>query len=94
LGRAKKKPAYCGLGLHLLCADQRPFGLLATRWVSADAATDFTAAEDFGLLKSLAALVATRAEVCSLVGFFEAIFDSLHTVCGDRVRGNQTLIPA
>jgi hypothetical protein len=47
----------------------RPFGFPPARCVNADAATDFTAADDFGLLNSLAALDATRAEVCSLMGF-------------------------
>ena len=46
---------------------------LLPRWVRADAATDFTAADDFGLLNSFAALDATRAEVCSLLGFFVAM---------------------
>jgi len=36
--------------------------------VSAEAATDFTAAEDFGLDNSLAALLATDFEVCSPFG--------------------------
>ena len=40
-------------------------------WVNADAATDFTAAGVRGLLNSLAAVDATRAEVCSLEVFLE-----------------------
>jgi hypothetical protein len=43
------------------------------RWVSAEAATDFTAAGVFGLLKSFDAFEATRADVCSLEGFLVAI---------------------
>lgn len=40
-------------------------------WVNAEAATDFTAAGVRGLLNSLAAVDATRAEVCSLAVFLE-----------------------
>ena len=48
-----------------------PLGLLEpTFWVSAEAATDFTAAGVRGLLSSLEAVVATRAEVVSLVDCF------------------------
>lgn len=46
------------------------FFFLFAACVSADAATLFTAAGDFGLLRSLDALLATFAEVFSLVCFF------------------------
>ena len=49
-----------------------PFGLPPGRWVSAEAATDFTAAEVLGLLNSLDAVEATRADVCSLGVFLVA----------------------
>ena len=42
--------------------------------VSADAATDLTAADVRGLLNSFDAVDATRADVCSLESFFVAIF--------------------
>ena len=42
--------------------------------MSADAATDLTAADVRGLLNSFDAVEATRADVCSFVGFFVAIF--------------------
>lgn len=48
------------------------FGALG-RWVKADAATAFTLAGVLGLRSSLAAVDATRADVCSLEGFFVAI---------------------
>ena len=58
--------------------DYLPFDLLGlTFWVRADAATDLTAAGVRGLLNNLAAVEATRAEVCSLVGFLEDIAFSL-----------------
>ena len=47
--------------------------LVFGRWVNAEAATDFTAAELFELLKSFDAFEATRADVCSLEGFLFAI---------------------
>jgi hypothetical protein len=46
-------------------------------WVSADAATDFTDTGVLGLLNSLEAVDATRAEVCSFEGFLDAIEISL-----------------
>ncbi len=53
-------------------SDYLPFDLLALAfWVSADAATDLTDAGVRGLLNNLAAVEATRAEVCSFVGFLE-----------------------
>ena len=49
-----------------------PFALLAVAFcVNADAATDLTAAGVRGLLSSLAAVEATRAEVCSFTVFLE-----------------------
>jgi len=52
--------------------DYLPFDLLALAfWVKADAATDLTAADVRGLLSNLAAVEATRADVCSFVGFLE-----------------------
>jgi hypothetical protein len=55
-----------------------PFALLGLAfWVSADAATDLTDAGVRGLLNSLAAVDATRAEVCSFVGFLEDMGFSL-----------------
>ena len=61
-------------------------------WVSAEAATDFTAAGVRGLLNSLAAVEATRAEVCSFVGFFEGMEGSL-TVRGRRMGGVRSSSP-
>lgn len=52
---------------------QRALVFVFGRWVSAEAATDFTAAGVSGLLKSFDAFDATRAEVCSLEGFLVAI---------------------
>ena len=47
-----------------------PFDLLTPAfWVSADADTDLTGAGVRGLLNNLAAVEATRAEVCSFDGF-------------------------
>ena len=52
--------------------DYLPFALLGLAfWVSADAATDLTDAGVRGLLNNLAAVEATRAEVCSFVDFLE-----------------------
>lgn len=66
--------------------DYLPFDLLARAfWVSADAATDLTDAGVRGLLNNLAAVEATRAEVCSFVGFLEDIGFSL-SVRGKRER--------
>ena len=48
--------------------------VVPTFCVNADAATDFTAAGVRGLLNSLAAVDATRAEVCSLAVFLAVIF--------------------
>ena len=45
--------------------------LAATFCVNAEAATDFTAGGVLGLLNSLAAVEATRAEVCSFTVFLE-----------------------
>ena len=76
-------------------SDYLPFDLLALAlWVKADAATDLTAAGVRGLLNNLAAVDATRAEVCSFVGFLEDMGFSL-SVRGKRVDGNPVLlIPA
>lgn len=69
-----------------------PFALLAlTFWVNADAATDLTAAGVRGLFNSFAAVDATRAEVCSLAGFFEDMFFPL-TVRGKWKDGKQVLL--
>jgi hypothetical protein len=69
-----------------------PFDLLArTFWVRADAATDLTAAGVRGLLKSFAAVDATRAEVCSFAGFLEDMLFPL-TVHGRMKDGNQVLL--
>lgn len=69
-----------------------PFDLLAlTFWVSADAATDLTAAGVRGLLNSFAAVDATRAEVCSLAGFLEDMFFPL-TVRGKWKDGKQVVL--
>jgi len=66
--------------------DYLPFDLLELAfWVSADAATDLTDAGVRGLLNNLAAVEATRAEVCSFVGFLEDIGFSL-SVRGKRER--------
>ena len=63
-----------------------PFDLLALAcWVNADAATDLTDAGVRGLLNNLAAVEATRAEVCSFVGFLEDMRFSL-SVRGKRER--------
>lgn len=57
-----------------------PFGLLVlTFWVNADAATDLTAAGVRELLNSLAAVDATRAEVCSFAGFFVDMIFSFYS---------------
>lgn len=56
-----------------------PFGLPAGRWVSAEAATDFTAAEVLGLLNNLDAVEATRADVCSLGIFLVAKMDTFQS---------------
>jgi len=68
------------------------FDLLAAgRWVSADAATDFTEAGVLGLLNSLDAVDATRAEVCSFDGFLEAMVVSLSQLqCGKRAGASST----
>ena len=67
-------------------SDYLPFDLLALAfWVKADAATDLTAADVRGLLSNLAAVEATRAEVCSFVGFLEDMVFSL-SVRGKRER--------
>ena len=72
--------------------DYLPFALLELAfWVSADAATDLTDAGVRGLLNSLAAVDATRAEVCSFVGFLEDIGFSL-SVRGKRGDGSQVLL--
>lgn len=66
--------------------DYLPFDLLGLAfWVSADAATDLTDADVRGLLNNLAAFDATRAEVCSFVGFLEDMRFSL-SVRGKRER--------
>ena len=52
------------------------FALLAA-WVSADPATDFTAGDVFGLLKSFDAFVAMEGDVFSFEGFLVAMFASL-----------------
>lgn len=66
--------------------DYLPFDLLELAfWVSADAATDLTEAGVRGLLNNLAAVEATRAEVCSFVGFLEDMRFSL-SVRGKRER--------
>ena len=66
--------------------DYLPFDLLGLAfWVSADAATDLTDAGVRGLLNNLAAVDATRAEVCSFVGFLEDMGFSL-SVRGKRER--------
>ncbi len=68
------------------CNDYLPFDLLELAfWVSADAATDLTDAGVRGLLNNLAAVEATRAEVCSFLGFLEDIGFSL-SVRGKRER--------
>ena len=54
--------------------DHLPFDLLGLAfWVSADAATDLTAAGVRGLLSNFAAVEATRAEVFSSAGFLDDI---------------------
>lgn len=75
--------------------DYLPFDLLRLAfWVSADAATDLTGAGVRGLLNNLAAVEATRAEVCSFVGFLVDMGFSL-SVRGKREDGSQDLlIPA
>jgi hypothetical protein len=52
------------------------FALPLGRWVSAEAATDFTAAAVLGLLNSFDAVGATRADVCSLEIFLVAKINS------------------
>ena len=71
-----KKPVRDGLEMGQRKSEgYLPFDLLALSFgVSADAATDLTAADVRWLLSSLAAVDATRAEVCSFVGFFVAIY--------------------
>ncbi len=76
-------PRRAGIGVN---NDYLPFDLRGlTFWVSADAATDLTDAGVRGLLNNLAAVEATRAEVCSFVGFLEDIGFSL-SVRGKRER--------
>jgi hypothetical protein len=53
--------------------------LALTFWVSADAATDLTAAGVRGLLNNFAAVEATRAEVCSFADFLEDMFFSFYS---------------
>ncbi len=60
-------------------------------WVSADAATDLTAAGVRGLLNSFAAVDATRAEVCSFAVFLEDMLFPL-TVRGKWKDGKQVLL--
>ena len=45
------------------------FPFLSWAWVSAEAATLFSALVDLGLLKILHALLATREDVCSFLDF-------------------------
>ena len=67
--RPGRRPRRAGIGGN---NDYLPFDLLGLAfWVSADAATDLTDAGVRGLLNNLAAVDATRAEVCSFVGFLE-----------------------
>jgi hypothetical protein len=76
-------PRRAGTGGNI---DYLPFDLLGLAfWVSADAATDLTDAGVRGLLNNLAAVDATRAEVCSFVGFLEDMGFSL-SVRGWRER--------
>ena len=79
-------------GRHRGHSDYLPFDLLALAfWVRADAATDLTDAGVRGLLNNLAAVEATRAEVCSFVGFLEDMGFSL-SVRGKRGGGSQVLL--
>jgi hypothetical protein len=64
-----ESPLQAGSGSTELRKNQRPLGFAPGRWVSAEAATDFTAAGVLGLLNSFDAVEATRADVCS-VGVF------------------------
>ncbi len=79
----QKKPA--GLALCGLSKSNYLdfFGALG-RWVRADAATAFTLAGVLGLRSSLAAVVATRAEVCSLDGFLVAMMVFLPSSRGGK----------
>lgn len=56
-----------------------PFDFPPGRCVSAEAATDLTAAGVLGLLNSLDAVEATRAEVCSLGVFLVAKMDTFQS---------------
>ena len=62
-------------------------GFVFGRWLSAEAATDFTAAGVLGLLKSFDAFEATRADVCSLEGLLVAILGYLCKFQCDEVAG-------
>ena len=69
------------------------FALLAA-WVSADPATDFTAGDVFGLLKSFDAFVAMEGDVFSFEGFLVAMFASLGGGWKVFVRSNVRVKPA
>jgi hypothetical protein len=51
------------------CLNRAYFLFLSLAWVSAEAATLFSALVDLGLLKILPALLATREDVCSFLDF-------------------------
>ena len=89
-GKSPHNAGSGGNGSTELC--YLPLDLLAlTFWVNADAATDLTAAGVRGLLNSFAAVDATRAEVCSFVGFFVDMIFPL-TVRGKWKDGKQVLL--
>jgi len=77
-------PRYAGSGSAGLRWNQRPFDLTLGRCVSAEAATDFTAAGVFGLLNSFDAVEATRAEVFSFGVFLVAMMDIFQSSCATR----------
>ena len=70
------------------------FFALSAAWVSADPATDFTASDVFGLLKSCAAFVAMDGDVFSFEGFLVAMFASLGGGWKVFVRSNVRVKPA
>ena len=65
--KGKPKPPLVKVGSNHFFFD------LPAAWVSAVAATLLTAFDDLGSRSSLDAMVATRADVCSLVGFLLAM---------------------
>ena len=70
----QNEPARCGLTVSWAAYGYLPCGFPPGRWVSAEAATDLTAGGVLGLLSSLDAVEATRADVRSL-GLLVAMTD-------------------